>query len=110
MTRTTGEFYVRHMTTQPTTGTTKGLATGTLGLWGSTVIGLASTAPVYSLVATLGLWLVATFGFRLVATNGFLLVATVGLSDVATFGFSDVATKGLREVAIAGFLLDGTFI
>lgn len=32
----------------------KGLAVGTLGLWGSTVIGLASTAPVYSLVATLG--------------------------------------------------------
>jgi len=32
----------------------KGLASGTLGLWGSTVIGLASTAPVYSLVATLG--------------------------------------------------------
>ncbi|QEW02608.1 APC family permease [Microbacterium lushaniae] len=36
----------------PTGG--KGLATGTLGLWGSVVIGLASTAPVYSLVATLG--------------------------------------------------------
>ena len=35
-------------------GEGKGLATGTLGLWGSTVIGLASTAPVYSLVATLG--------------------------------------------------------
>lgn len=32
----------------------KGLAAGTLGLWGSVVIGLASTAPVYSLVATLG--------------------------------------------------------
>ena len=32
----------------------KGLATGTLGLAGSTVIGLASTAPVYSLAATLG--------------------------------------------------------
>ena len=32
----------------------KGLAAGTLGLWGSTVIGLASTAPVYSLAATLG--------------------------------------------------------
>ncbi|AZS36353.1 Putrescine importer PuuP [Microbacterium lemovicicum] len=32
----------------------KGLAAGTLGLWGSTVIGLASTAPAYSLVATLG--------------------------------------------------------
>ena len=35
-------------------GEGKGLATGTLGLWGSVVIGLASTAPVYSLVATLG--------------------------------------------------------
>lgn len=32
----------------------KGLKAGALGLWGSTVIGLASTAPVYSLVATLG--------------------------------------------------------
>jgi amino acid transporter len=32
----------------------KGLAAGTLGLFGSTVIGLASTAPVYSLAATLG--------------------------------------------------------
>lgn len=35
-------------------GQGKGLAAGSLGLWGSTVIGLASTAPVYSLVATLG--------------------------------------------------------
>jgi len=39
----------------------KGLAAGTLGLWGSTVIGLASTAPVYSLVATLG-WVVLAVG------------------------------------------------
>jgi amino acid transporter len=37
---------------RPTEG--KGLAAGTLGLGGSVVIGLASTAPVYSLVATLG--------------------------------------------------------
>ncbi len=36
------------------TPTGKGLAAGTLGLWGSTVIGLASTAPVYSLAASLG--------------------------------------------------------
>ena len=36
-------------------GTTgKGLRTGALGLWGNTVIGLASTAPAYSLAATLG--------------------------------------------------------
>ena len=32
----------------------KGLKPGTLGLFGSTVIGLASTAPVYSLAATVG--------------------------------------------------------
>ena len=40
-------------------GEGKGLAAGTLGLWGSTVIGLASTAPVYSLVATLGFVVIA---------------------------------------------------
>jgi len=40
-------------TVAPGTGG-KGLAAGTLGLFGSTVIGLASTAPVYSLAATLG--------------------------------------------------------
>ena len=42
------------MTAAPERTAGKGLANGTLGLWGSTVIGLASTAPVYSLVATLG--------------------------------------------------------
>jgi amino acid transporter len=49
--------YVQRMATAPidlARGEGKGLAAGTLGLWGSTVIGLASTAPVYSLVATLG--------------------------------------------------------
>src|SRR6187401_1325807 len=45
----------------PTAGDGKGLAAGTLGLWGSTVIGLASTAPVYSLAATLG-FVVLTVG------------------------------------------------
>ena len=46
--------------TAPATGG-KGLAVGTLGLAGSVVIGLASTAPVYSLVATLG-WVVMAVG------------------------------------------------
>src|SRR3954471_22784720 len=40
----------------------KGLATGTLGLFGSTVIGLASTAPVYSLAATVGFVVLAVGG------------------------------------------------
>lgn len=52
--------YGRSMTTtegRPAQG--KGLAAGTLGLRGSVVIGLASTAPVFSLVATLGFMIVA---------------------------------------------------
>jgi amino acid transporter len=42
------------MKTTDGTGDGKGLAKGQLGLFGSTIMGLASTAPVYSLVATLG--------------------------------------------------------
>ncbi|MFJ9413084.1 APC family permease [Streptomyces sp. NPDC101227] len=38
----------------PSAGTDKGLKGGALGLFASTVIGLASTAPAYSLAATLG--------------------------------------------------------
>ena len=41
----------------------KGLARGQLGLFGSTVMGLASTAPVYSLVATLG-FVITAVGFQ----------------------------------------------
>jgi amino acid transporter len=41
----------------------KGLAQGQLGLFGSTVMGLASTAPVYSLVATLG-FVITAVGFQ----------------------------------------------
>ncbi|MCU1405953.1 MAG: family permease [Glaciihabitans sp.] len=41
----------------------KGLARGQLGLIGSTVMGLASTAPVYSLVATLG-FVITAVGFQ----------------------------------------------
>ena len=38
--------------TEPRSG--KGLESGALGLWGNVTIGLASTAPAYSLAATLG--------------------------------------------------------
>lgn len=45
-------------------GTTeKGLKGGALGLFSSTVIGLASTAPAYSLAATLGV-IVGIVGFQ----------------------------------------------
>ncbi|TQJ32563.1 amino acid/polyamine/organocation transporter (APC superfamily) [Microbacterium sp. SLBN-146] len=57
MTPTDPSLYVQGVVTTPISlerPEGKGLAAGTLGLWGSTVIGLASTAPVYSLVATLG--------------------------------------------------------
>jgi amino acid transporter len=43
--------------TEPVAG--KGLEKGALGLWGNVVIGLASTAPAYSLAATLGYVVVA---------------------------------------------------
>src|SRR5471030_3340358 len=38
----------------PQSGTEKGLKGGTLGLWSTVVVGVASTAPAYSLAATLG--------------------------------------------------------
>jgi amino acid transporter len=41
----------------------KGLQAGALGLWGNVVIGLASTAPAYSLAATLG-YVVASVGTK----------------------------------------------
>lgn len=44
-------------------GTDKGLKSGALGLFSSTVIGLASTAPAYSLAATLGV-IVGIVGFQ----------------------------------------------
>jgi amino acid transporter len=51
------------MTTTESKSEGKGLAKGTLGLFGSAVMGLASTAPVYSLVATLG-FVIAVVGFQ----------------------------------------------
>lgn len=39
---------------EPQTGLDKGLKGGTLGLWSTVVVGVASTAPAYSLAATLG--------------------------------------------------------
>jgi amino acid transporter len=40
--------------TEGQTPATKGLKTGALGLWSTVVVGVASTAPAYSLAATLG--------------------------------------------------------
>jgi amino acid transporter len=51
------------MTTTEGSAAGKGLAQGQLGLIGSTVMGLASTAPVYSLVATLG-FVITAVGFQ----------------------------------------------
>jgi amino acid transporter len=39
---------------EPQTGQSKGLKGGALGLWSTVVVGVASTAPAYSLAATLG--------------------------------------------------------
>lgn len=63
----------------------KGLKSGALGLVSSIVIGTASTAPAYSLAATLGL-VTATVGFHapLVAIGAFvpMLLISIGYSEL----------------------------
>lgn len=51
----------------------KGLKSGSIGLLGATVLGLSSTAPVYSLAATIGL-VVSAVG---VYAPGFMLIAFI---------------------------------
>ena len=61
----------------------KGLQSGALGLWGNVTIGLASTAPAYSLAATLG-YVVLAVGDR--APAMFLLAFLPMLSCCAQDG------------------------
>lgn len=62
----------------------KGLKTGAVGLFGSVVIGMASTAPAYSLAASLG-FIVASGGSLLagVKAPGILLLAFVPMFLIA---------------------------
>jgi amino acid transporter len=63
----------------------KGLKTGTLGLVSSTVMGVASTAPAYSLAATLG-FIVAVVGLGspIVAVLAFIpiFLTSIGYSEM----------------------------
>lgn len=67
-----------------TTTESKGLKSGAVGLFGSVVIGMASTAPAYSLAAALG-YIVATSGEPLagVKAPGILLLAFVPMFLIA---------------------------
>jgi len=69
-------------------GQDKGLKAGALGLVGSVVVGLASTAPAYSLAATLGLIVVGGAGVKAAAI---ILLAFVPMYFIA------VAYKELNE-------------
>ncbi|HEY1820331.1 MAG TPA: APC family permease [Trebonia sp.] len=63
----------------------KGLKTGALGLVSSVVMGVASTAPAYSLAATLGLIVVAVgLGAPIVALIAFvpMLLTSIGYSEM----------------------------
>src|ERR1700761_1113179 len=63
----------------------KGLKTGALGLVSSVVMGVASTAPAYSLAATLGLIVVAVgLGAPIVALFAFvpMLLTSIGYSEM----------------------------
>jgi amino acid transporter len=81
------------MTAQPATGSAgpaettpgKGLRSGTLGLISSVVIAVSSTAPAYSMAATLGL-IVAVVGVRAPAT---LIVSFVPMLCIA-FAFREL--------------------
>ena len=63
----------------------KGLKAGALGLFSSTVLGVASTAPAYSLAATLG-FIVAVIGLQ---TPFVVLVAFIPILLVA-FGYKEL--------------------
>ncbi|MFI9045553.1 APC family permease [Streptomyces sp. NPDC053427] len=69
-------------------GTDKGLKGGALGLFASTVIGLSSTAPAYSLAATLGV-IVAVVGLQ---SPVIIILAFVPMFLIA-YGY-----KGLNQV------------
>src|SRR6201996_9055481 len=63
----------------------KGLKTGALGLVSSVVMGVASTAPAYSLAATLGLIVVAVgLGAPIIALLAFIpmLLTSIGYSEL----------------------------
>src|ERR1035441_1386026 len=93
-------------TEQPTD---KGLKSGALGLMSSIVIGVASTAPAYSLAATLG-FVVAAIGLQspAVAALAFvpMLLASIGYSEMnkadpdcgTTFTWATAARK--RRVCV----------
>lgn len=66
----------------------KGLSKDDISLWGSTAIGLSSTAPVYSLTATLGLMAVAV-GTHAPAA---FLVAFIPMLFIA-FAYKELNTK-----------------
>ena len=76
------------MTTAPTRASSevesKGLKGGALGLVGSVVVGIASTAPAYSLAASLG-FIVASGGSLLagVKSPGIILLAFVPMYFIA---------------------------
>ncbi|MCU1687424.1 MAG: family permease [Amycolatopsis sp.] len=64
----------------------KGLRTGALGMVSSLVIGMSSTAPAYSMAATLGLLVLAGTGFKVAA---FVLLAFIPVVFVA-FAFREL--------------------
>jgi amino acid transporter len=70
---------------EPQSGLDKGLKGGALGLWSTVVVGVASTAPAYSLAATLG-FIVAFVGLQsaIVAVIAFIpmWMISVGYSEL----------------------------
>ena len=71
--------------TGPGTSSDKGLKRGALGLVGSVVVGLASTAPAYSLAASLGLVVLVANGDGIVGIKApsIMLLAFIPMYFIA---------------------------
>ena len=69
----------------PETAGDKGLKTGALGLVSSVVMGVASTAPAYSLAASLGFVVATTNGAGIVGTKApsIMLLAFIPMFFIA---------------------------
>ncbi|CAM3572968.1 hypothetical protein [Dermacoccus barathri] len=77
----------------------KGLRAGALGLTGSVVVGVASTAPAYSLAATLGFVVAGGAGFKAPAIMLLAFLPMYGSSDIrwGGHGVSPPAVRSMRR-------------
>ena len=88
----------------PEVADSKGLKTGALGLVSSVVVGMASTAPAYSLAASLG-FVVATTNTGAATLN----LNSIGAKTIKKKATQDVSAGDLLAGTVADVYYDGTY-